>query len=101
MLKTIKYGLLFGLLLVSAVRADEDIDQNKAQALRDQGRILSLDKILGTVTQAHPGRVMEVELEEKHNRYVYEIELVDSKGKVWEVKVDAATGSLISSEQDD
>ncbi len=54
-----------------------------------------------SVKQTHPGRIMEVELEKKRNRYIYEIELVDKNGKVWELKIDAATGSLLSREEDD
>ena len=81
--------------------ADEDIDQNKAQALREQGVILPLEDILRAVQKSKHGRVMEVELEKKHGRYIYEIEIVDVNGKVWEMKIDASDGSLISREQDD
>lgn len=87
--------------LAIPARADNDINQDQAQALRKQGAILPLENILDIVRQQRPGRVMEVELEKSHSRYVYEIEIVDDNGKVWELKIDAGDGSLISREQDD
>ena len=81
--------------------ADRDIDQNQAQDLRERGVILPLEDILQNVQKLRPGRIMEVELEDKRGRYVYEIEVADPNGKVWELKLDASNGSLISQEQDD
>lgn len=81
--------------------ASSDIDQNEAQVLREQGVIMSLEEILQNVQKLKQGRIMEVELENKHGRYVYEIEIADPNGKVWELKLDASNGSLISQEQDD
>lgn len=95
-------ALIIALVLAtSPVIASKDIDQNEAQALREQGAILPLEDILQNVKKTRPGRVMEVELEEKHGRYIYEIEIADPNGKVWELEIDASNGSLISQEQDD
>ncbi|MGD8567917.1 MAG: PepSY domain-containing protein [Gammaproteobacteria bacterium] len=80
--------------------ADDDINQDQAQALRKQGVILPLENILDIARRQRHGRVMEVELEKSHGRYVYEIEIVDDNGKVWELKVDASDGSMISREQE-
>jgi uncharacterized membrane protein YkoI len=95
-------ALIIALVLVaSPVMADKDIDQNEAQALHEKGIILSLENILRNVQKTKGGRVMEVELEKKHGRYIYEIEIADASGQVWELKIDASDGSLISQEQDD
>lgn len=88
-------------LAASPAIASKDIDHNEAQVLREQGVILPLENILHKVEKIRPGRIMEVELEKKRGRYIYEIEIADPKGKVWELKVNASDGSLISQEQDD
>ena len=93
--------IIFIMLAASPVMADKDVDHNEAQALREQGVILPLEDILQKVEKVRPGRIMEVELEKKRERYIYEIEIADPKGQVWELKVNASDGSLISQERDD
>jgi uncharacterized membrane protein YkoI len=50
---------------------------------------------------AKPGEIIETELEREQGRYVYEVEILDSAGQVWEVKLDARTGELLEIEHDD
>jgi len=92
--------LLFTLSPLSAF-ADNDREQDQALKLRQQGLILPLEKILSTVQKIHPGRVVEVELQREHKKYIYEVEVVDNNGQVWELKLDAATAALIESERED
>ncbi|MES9903701.1 MAG: PepSY domain-containing protein [Sedimenticola sp.] len=42
-----------------------------------------------------------MELEQKDERIVYEIELLDSEGVVWELYLDAADGKVLSREQEE
>lgn len=93
--------IIIFILALSPVMASEDIDQNQAQVLREQGVIMPLEDILENVGQIKNGRVMEVELEKKRGIYVYEIEIADPAGQVWELKFNASDGSLISQERDD
>ena len=44
--------------------------------------------------------MLETELERKGERYIYEIELVDDQGQVWELKFDAASGELLKEKQE-
>jgi uncharacterized membrane protein YkoI len=81
--------------------AGDDIEQDEAQIMRKQGVILPLQEIIQSAQRLHNGRIIEVDLERKHNRYIYEIELVDDNGQVWEMKFDASNATLISQEQDD
>lgn len=83
----------------SALLADSDHD--RARQLQQAGDILPLEKILENAQATHPGRIIEVELEKEHGRYIYEIESVDESGHVREMKFDARTGALLSSEMDD
>lgn len=72
-----------------------------ARKLSAAGVILSLEKISKTAKALKPGEILETELERKHGIYVYEVEILDDKGLVWELKLNAKTGKLIKMEQDD
>ena len=93
--------LLALMLLLSTAGVADDVDQDEAASLRQQGVILPLADILAAVEKQQQGRVIEVELEQKRGRYIYEIEIVDDQGKVWEFKLDASDAQIISREKDD
>lgn len=78
-----------------------DSDYETARHLREAGDFLPLEIILKKIQVTHPGKVLEVELEEKQARLVYEIELLDDKGKVWQLLVDPRSGSLLDKHKDD
>jgi hypothetical protein len=82
-----------------SLAGDKD-DHLKARQLVQEGAILPLEQIIERTRLQHPGRILEVEFEQEHNRYVYEIELVDETGQVWELEYDAETGELIEKEQE-
>ncbi len=90
--------LLLGLLMPALVSADKDHEQ--ARRLKEMGQILPLEQIIKAAQAEHPGRVIEVELESKDGRYVYEVELLDARGEVWELYFDAASGVLIKRERE-
>ena len=81
--------------------ANAEDDAREAARLAKEGAILPLEKILERARAEHPGKVLETELEHKQGRYVYEVELLDDKGEVWELKLDAKTGGLIKAKRDD
>jgi uncharacterized membrane protein YkoI len=66
----------------------------------EAGEILPLEAVIKTATSKKPGRVIEAELKSSRGGYVYEIELVDKSGVVWELRYDAKTGELISTEEE-
>jgi uncharacterized membrane protein YkoI len=76
-------------------------DQDSAKRLRESGDILPLETILEKVSEEYPGRILEVELKEKRDRFIYELELLDDAGVVWELTYDARTGEMIQRGQDD
>jgi len=76
-------------------------DHDIARELKQAGDILPLEQILEKVKHLHPGHILEVELEKKEQRYIYEIETVDTKGNVWEMQFDAKTGELLKTEKED
>jgi len=89
-----------GLLCATGMALADRRDHDDARALREQGAIVPLEEVLRAATAQHPGRVVEVELERKGEAYVYEIELLDAAGEVWELKYDARTGVLLGEESE-
>jgi uncharacterized membrane protein YkoI len=96
-----KYLIFICYLVISVSWAGGDIGRAEAKRLRENGEIRPLQEILQLAKTYHDGRVIEVELEKKHNLYVYEIEIVDKNGRVWEMKFDAKNAALISQKLDD
>ena len=84
-------------LLVQSGYAD---DHDEAQRLLQQGKVQPLEKLLDNVLTKVPGKVLEVELEEEDGHYIYELEVLRPDNSVVEVKVNAASGELISTEKE-
>jgi len=63
--------------------------------LEKTGKILPLQKIIQIAKTQYPGRVLAAEFVQKKSDYVYELEILDAKGVVWEVKFNAASGVFI------
>jgi len=62
---------------------------------------LSMEEAIAKAKTKFPGQVLETELENEHGQAVYEIEIASTNGVVTEIKVDAQTGELLSSEIED
>lgn len=96
------FALLLLLVTLSFFpRADSGESPANAGRLSSKGEIMSLEKIYQKAKSYKPGEILEVELEKKHGRYVYEIDILDAGSQVWELKLDAKTGQLLKMEQDD
>ena len=67
-----------------------------------QGKILPLSEILEKARTHFKGRLLEVELEDEkeHGGLVYELEILDENGKVWELVFNAVTGEYLGREHD-
>ncbi len=100
-----KRALLFtaplALLLAATPAASRDLDQDEALRLRREGLILPLENLLQPALARYPGaRLLEAELEEEDDRYVYEIELLTADGVARELELDARDGRLLKDEED-
>jgi uncharacterized membrane protein YkoI len=94
--------LALALLAFCSVALARDLDQDEALRLRQQGVILPLEQLLQQAMDRYPGaKLLEAELEEKHDVYVYEVELLTTNGVVREIDLEAATGRLLKDEEDD
>lgn len=75
-------------------------------AWSDKGKIadlvkdatVTIDQAIKTASEKTPGTVVEAELEKKHGKTVWEVEVLGADGKVTEVHIDAATGTIIDTE---
>jgi uncharacterized membrane protein YkoI len=94
--------LALALMTVGSLAVARDLDQDEALELRQKGVILPLEQLLDSALGRYPGaRLLEAELEEKHGRYEYEVELLTPAGVVREIKLDARSGVLLKDEEDD
>ncbi|MDP2870528.1 PepSY domain-containing protein [Methyloversatilis sp.] len=78
-----------------------DDDHIRARELSQRGEILSLEKISELAKAVRPGKLIDIDLERKRELWIYEVELLDDQGRVWEMKLDARNGELLKLEQDD
>ena len=101
MKSTLTTVMVLAVLMLAAVFALADEDHLEARRLMERGSIQPLETILERVRAQRPGRILEVELEGEDSRYVYEIELLDESGQVWELKLDAVTGEILEQEQEE
>lgn len=93
--------LALALVAFCTVAMARDLDQDEALRLRQQGVILPLEQVLHNALDRYPGaKLLEAELEEKHDVYMYEVELLTSEGVVRELDLDAATGRLLKDKED-
>lgn len=95
-LKLIATSLL--IFLSAPLFADDDHDE--AKRLMESGEILALEVVLKKAREIQAGKVLEVELESENNNMIYEIELLNTDGIVFELKFDARTGKHLSTEKE-
>jgi uncharacterized membrane protein YkoI len=81
---------------VAAV-ARESNDHERARTALEAGHIRPLADILRQVEGRYVGRVIETELDREDGRWVYELKLLPPNGRVFELELDAATGTLLRS----
>ncbi|MDL5034688.1 PepSY domain-containing protein [Pelomonas sp. APW6] len=91
-------------LLAGAVplaRADEHRDHgrdhDRARAALQAGEILSLQQVLARVQPRYPGEVLAVELEREDGRWIYELKLLQTGGRLLRLDVDAKTAEVLRS----
>jgi len=85
-------------MLMSQAIADDDLEL--VRQLRNTESILPLSQILKEIEVSYPGTLLDVNLEYEDLKLIYEIEILDSKHVVQEIKVDAITGKILTVETD-
>lgn len=61
---------------------------------------VTIDQAIKTASEKVAGKVVEAELEKKHDKLVWEVEVVTAENKVMEVHIDAESGAMIGVEEE-
>ena len=61
---------------------------------------VTIDQAIKTASEKVSGKVVEAELEKKHDKLVWEVEVVTAENKVMEVHIDAESGAVIEVEEE-
>jgi len=93
-------AISISILMIFSITLYADIDHDDAKRLVESGDILALEIILKKAREIEPGKVLEVELESKKGKNIYEIELLNTEGVVYELKFDAKSGKHLSTEKE-
>jgi uncharacterized membrane protein YkoI len=86
-----------GTLLAIGTPAWSDDKEGKIADLLKDAKV-TIDQAIKTALEKLPGTAVEAELEKKHDKTVWEVEVVGADGNVTEVHIDAATGTVIDTE---
>lgn len=90
------------LVTLTSAASARDLDQDEARDLRLSGVILPLDQLMRAALERYPGAtLLEAELEEEDDVFVYEVELLTREGVVRELELDAHDGNILKDEVDD
>jgi uncharacterized membrane protein YkoI len=84
-------------LSTTGLHADE---LDRVRSLRASGDILSLEVIMQGMPKVASSRILEVELEEKGDLLIYEIERLETGGRVREYQFNARSGELLRIEDE-
>lgn len=87
------------LLVIQNSIADDD-EHYDVKQLKEAGEIMSLEMLLKKLAKHDIDRLLEVELERENNRYIYEIEYIDTQGTVYELEVDAISAKVLKTERE-
>lgn len=86
-------SLVFGSV---APALSDDKEAHVADLVKDAK--ITAEQAIKTAMEKVPGTVVEAELEKKHGKTVWEVEIFGVEGSVTEVHIDAATGAVIDAE---
>ena len=86
--------LLAGVLATPLAQAS-DKDHERARQAVQAGQVMPLPAVLDKLALTPPGQVLEVELEQERERWIYEIKLLTPAGQLTKVKLDARTAEVL------
>jgi uncharacterized membrane protein YkoI len=76
------------------------LDADDARELKQSGKIMPLEELIARVRKDYPGQIIQIELDEEKDRFIYEIEVLNDEGVVIELELDAATGEVLKYEKE-
>jgi uncharacterized membrane protein YkoI len=89
-----RFGFVIAALALGPAANAEAHKQEEVRRAVERGEIQSLADTLGAIREKLPGEIVGVEIEHENGGWRYEFRVVDSKGRVFEVYVDARTSEI-------
>ena len=99
--RTLLLFILFTSLVFSLFSNQVFARHDIAIKLESDGKVLSFEKIVEKAISLHQGRVIQAEILTKDKMYIYEVEILDEDGVLWDLKFNASDGSLIESSKEE
>ena len=87
--------VLAAVMAATGARASSDGDHDRARDAVQAGQVLPLKTVLERLEREHPGQVLEVELERDDGRWIYEVKLLQSGGRLVKLELDARSGEVL------
>lgn len=87
-------------LLLAAGSAYADDKRKNGKAAMAAAAKVTIEQAVKTASEKVSGKVIEAELERKHNKLAWEVEVVTAENKVMEVHIDAESGAVIDVEDE-
>ena len=84
----------------NGVMADSN-EPREVNLQKNMKELVPLESLINKAESEHTGRLIEAELKYIDGRDVYEIEILDESGKVWESFYDAHSGEPIKHEEEE
>ncbi len=102
-------ALVFAVLVGASLIATGPAWSDKKGKHEEEGNVaemakeakVTVEQAIKTATEKVQGTVVEAELEKKHDKTIWEVEVVAADGKTSEVHIDAITGAVIDVENED
>lgn len=88
-------------LTLTAGLAQADVRPDHIEGLLKSGAVMPFEKLNAAAMAKHAGgSITDTELDHKNGVLVYEVDLTDTAGKRFEVKLDAKTGAVLEDKLD-
>lgn len=78
--------------------ADKKGEKHKSRIEMAEMAKVTIDQAVKTASEKVPGKIVEAELEKKHDKTVWEVEIVTDDKMIKEVHIDADSGVVIDVE---
>jgi uncharacterized membrane protein YkoI len=75
-------------------------DESKETVAMAAAAKVTIEQAIKTASEKVPGKLVEAELEMKHDTLVWEVEVVTADNKVMEVHINAESGAVIDVEEE-
>ena len=91
--------VVVGGLVWSGEKERKKGEENKLMVGMAMAATVTVDQAIKTALENFPGKVIEAELEKRHDKTVWEVEIVTAEQNIMAVHIDAESGSVLDTEE--